>query len=226
LAPGQVLLQYNPVELGLNMPMNIVFDFGAVVFSWRPLEIVRSTFPRHAASAEAAGQLAADIFHHADWQDFDRGMLEQAAVIERAALRLNLPHQDVQSLVASIPQHLTPLQGTVELLSRLRERRERLADIRLYFLSNMPQPYARVLEQRNPFLQWFDGGFFSGDVKLIKPQPEIFRMLESHYQLDCDRTVFIDDLPANVAAARAHGWQALHFESASQVEPLLAALLA
>lgn len=203
------------------MPMNIVFDFGAVVFSWRPDEIVRGMFPQRAATADAARALAGDIFHHEDWQAFDRGTLAQSAVVERTAQRLGLPHAAVDALVASIPQHLTPIAGTVDLLTRLRARRERQGDIRLYYLSNMPAPYARALEQRHAFLQWFDGGMFSADVKTIKPHPDIFRMLESRYALVPTHTVFIDDLPANVEAARAHGWQAIHFESAQQLEPSL-----
>ena len=204
------------------MPMNIVFDFGAVVFSWRPDDIVSGIFPQRAATAQDAHTLAGQIFHHEDWQNFDRGTIEQAALIERTAQRLHLPHAAMHSLVQSIPQHLTPIPGTVELLTRLRDRRDQQGDIRLYFLSNMPAPYARILEQRHHFLQWFDGGMFSADVKTVKPQPEIFRMLESRYGLLPARTVFIDDLPANVAAARSHGWQAIHFESATQLEPLLA----
>ena len=112
---------------------------------------------------------------------------------------------------------------TLALLGRLRERRERQQDLRLYYLSNMPEPYARVLEQRHDFLQWFDGGMFSADVKMIKPQPDIFALLQSRYALAPAHTVFIDDLPANVDAARTHGWHAIHFESASQLEPQLAA---
>ena len=203
------------------MPMNIVFDFGAVVFAWRPHEIVRGAFPQRAATADAAGALAGAIFHHADWQAFDRGTLEQSAVVQRTAHRLGLPHAAMQALVSSIPQHLAPIPGTVDLLTRLRQRRDRDGDPRLYFLSNMPAPYARELERRHAFLQWFDGGMFSADVKSIKPERDIFRMLESRYALVPARTVFIDDLPANVEAARAHGWHAIHFESALQLEPLL-----
>ena len=204
------------------MPMNIVFDFGAVVFSWRPNDIVRGMIPEQAPTEEAARRLAGDIFHHGDWQDFDRGTMDQADVVDRAVLRLGLPQPAVQALVAAIPQHLAPIPDTVDLLTRLRERRDARGDIRLYYLSNMPAPYARILEQRHPFLQWFDGGMFSADVRSIKPQPEIFRMLEARYALVPERTVFIDDLPANVEAARAHGWRAIHFESAAQLEPMLA----
>lgn len=201
------------------MTTNIVFDFGAVVFSWQPQEIVRTLFPAQAATPAAAQRLAQAIFHHADWQDFDRGTLELAAVIERTALRLQLPDTAVHNLVAGIPEHLTPLPDTVDLLARLRQRREQRGDIKLYYLSNMPEPYARVLQQRHTFLGWFDGGLFSGDVKLVKPQPEIFRMLETHYALEPARTVFIDDLVANVEAAQAHGWHAIHFKSAQELEP-------
>jgi len=127
--------------------------------------------------------------------------------------------------MSRIPEHLLPIPETVALLSRLNQRRERQGDVRLYFLSNMPAPFARALEQRHVFLQWFDGGVFSGDARLIKPQPEIFRLLQSRYALDPAQTVFIDDLLANVQAARAHGWRSIHFESAAQLDSQLKTLM-
>ncbi|HRA63620.1 MAG TPA: HAD-IA family hydrolase, partial [Burkholderiaceae bacterium] len=103
----------------------------------------------------------------------------------------------------------------------LRERRTRAGDVRLYFLSNMPAPFARTLERRHDFLSWFDGGIFSADVRLIKPDPAIYALLETRYLLDPARTVFIDDLAANVSAAQARGWRGVHFQSAAQAAPHL-----
>lgn len=203
------------------MPTNVVFDFGAVLFSWRPDLMVADRFPQRADTPAAARALAQDIFHHGDWQAFDRGTMPLPRVIERTALRLALPQQDMSALMSGIGERLAPMPETVSLLTRLRERRERARDVRLYYLSNMPAPFARVLEQRHGFVRWFDGGVFSGDVQLVKPQPEIYALLESRYALVPDRTVFIDDLPANVAAARARGWHAIHFESAAQLAPQL-----
>ncbi len=200
------------------MSTNIVFDFGAVVFTWRPDLLVQTLFPAEAATPAAARALAVAIFHHEDWQEFDRGTVLMPLVVQRTALRLGLPQQAIQSLMSGIGEHLQPMPDTVELLGRLRERREQRGDLRLYFLSNMPEPYARVLEQRHAFLEWFDGGVFSGDVKLVKPQPEIYQALESRYALDPGRTVFVDDLLANVEAARARGWRAIHFASVIQLE--------
>ena len=200
------------------MPTNIVFDFGAVLFTWQPQLLVQTHFPAQAATPDAARQLAADIFHHHDWQSFDGGTLELPAVSERTARRLGLPHQTLHALMARIPEHLQPIPETVALLSRLNQRREQHGDVRLYFLSNMPAPFARALEQRHAFLKCFDGGVFSGDARLIKPQAEIFQLLQSRYALDPAQTVFIDDLLANVEAARRHGWRGIHFESAALLD--------
>jgi len=203
------------------MATNIVFDFGAVLFTWRPDLLVSELFPQQAATDATARQLARDIFHHDDWQSFDRGTLELARVIERTARRLELPIGDMSALMSGIGDRLAPMSDTVALLTRLRERRERCGDVRLYFLSNMPAPYARALERRHDFLHWFDGGVFSGDVQLVKPEPAIYALLESRYALVPECTVFIDDLPANVMAARARGWRAIHFENAAQLAPHL-----
>ena len=94
----------------------------------------------------------------------------------------------------------------------------------LYYLSNMPSIYARVLESNYAFLQWFDGGVFSGDVKHIKPDPAIYQLLQDRYRLEPTTTRFIDDLKANVAVARTLGWQGIHYESPQQLQSQLALL--
>jgi putative hydrolase of the HAD superfamily len=74
----------------------------------------------------------------------------------------------------------------------------------------MPAPYARAVERRHGFIRRFNGGVFSGDVKFIKPEREIYELLAVRHALDPQQTVFIDDSAANVEAARAFGWQAIH----------------
>ncbi len=201
-----------------TMPTNIVFDFGAVLVSWRPELLLQEQFPDHAPDMVRARDLAAAFFHHADWHAFDRGTLEQSDVVTRTAQRLRLPQPAVQALVEGIAPRLTPIAGTIELLEGLYQRKRTQGDIRLYFLSNMPQPYARYLERAHGFMQQFDGGVFSGDAGLIKPQGEIYALLEQRYGLQPQHTVFIDDLLANVVAARARGWRGIHFESPAQLQ--------
>jgi len=199
--------------------MNVVFDFGAVLFTWRPAELLAQSFPREAATPKMAGQLAQAMFGHPDWHAFDRGTLPMATVIDRTAARLALDHATLLTLVEGIGERLIPMQESVSLLGQLRAR-----GTPLYFLSNMPEPYARTLERQHAFLQWFDGGIFSGDVNCIKPEPDIYALLQSRYGLDPAQTVFIDDLLANIQAAQTHGWQGIHFESATQLREDLAQL--
>jgi putative hydrolase of the HAD superfamily len=198
--------------------MNVVFDLGAVLFTWRPVEIVSEAFPTHAATPGQARQLAHAMFGHADWQDYDRGLLEMDTVVDRLASRLELDRHALETLVQEIGDSLLPMEETIAVLQSLRAKRRVGAGVRgLYFLSNMPRPYARELEQKHTFLQHFDGGIFSGDVLMSKPQPDIYQLLQSRYQLEPAQTVFIDDLQGNVDAAKALGWKGIQFQSAAQL---------
>ncbi|MDB5890127.1 MAG: family phosphatase [Polaromonas sp.] len=190
--------------------MNIVFDFGAVLFTWQPAELVARSFPMLAGTADKARALARSIFHHPDWQAFDCGLTDIETVITNTARRLQLDAQTVRALMTPIGEELAPIAVNIELLEQLRHRRDQQGDVRLYFLSNMPAPYARALERRHAFLQWFDGGIFSGDVKFGKPDPAIYQLLASRYCLEPASTLFVDDMLVNVEAAAAVGWQTIH----------------
>ena len=205
--------------------MNLVFDFGAVLFDWQPAQLVAGYFPQQAATPAAATQLAHAVFGHTDWHEFDRGALTLDAVVARTAQRLALPEAHLQALVAGIGDGLQPNEAALGVLAALSQRREQRSDVRLYYLSNMPVPYARTLERKHPFLQWFDGGIFSGDVLCCKPDPAIYQMLQTRHALVPALTVFIDDLQTNVDAASALGWHGIHFVSAAQLQRSLANLL-
>lgn len=190
--------------------MNIVFDLGAVLLTWEPVALVQQHFGKHAPTAEAAHALARDMFQHEDWLGFDRGTHALDVAVGLMAERLALPADRLAVLLEPLAERLQPIPVTVQLLDGLRHRRDAGEDLHLYFLSNMPAPYARALEQRALFLPWFEGGIFSGDVQVVKPDRAIYALLAARYKLDAAATVFIDDSWANVEAARAFGWHAIH----------------
>jgi putative hydrolase of the HAD superfamily len=209
--------------------MNVVFDFGAVLFTWRPLDLVAECFPDRAGTPALAGHLAHEVFGHADWQGFDRGMVTMPEVIDRTVARLGLDSVALTTLVEGIGERLVPMPESIALLDRLHalraEQKAKGAEpLNLYFLSNMPVPYARSLERLHAFLNEFDGGIFSGDVLLIKPEPAIYQLLQTRYALNSAQTIFIDDLLGNIEAARAQGWHGIHFKNAEQVSHGLQAL--
>ena len=58
----------------------------------------------------------------------------------------------------------------------------------------------------------------SGVEKLAKPDPAIYRLAQRRFGHTPGELFFIDDNPANVAAARACGWQASLFTDAASLE--------
>ena len=200
--------------------MNIVFDFGGVVFNWRPIALLQSILPLRAHDEAAARELADAMFQHyaphGDWAAFDRGDFDVPVLARRIASRTELSEADVHDFVDAIPAHLEPIAETVALLQRLRT-----AGHRLFYLSNMPAPFADHLERSHAFMDWFDDGVFSSRVRLAKPQPAIFKAAMQRFGLAPGELIFIDDLAHNVDAARALGWQAIHFRDARDCEVAL-----
>ena len=80
-------------------------------------------------------------------------------------------------------------------------------------LTNWAPDTFALAEAEFPFLKTFRGITVSGRVGLIKPEPGIYLLHAKTFGLEPAATLFIDDNPANVAAARALGWQAVQYVS-------------
>lgn len=59
----------------------------------------------------------------------------------------------------------------------------------------------------------FDHIFISAEMGLAKPDPRIYQAVVGELEKDPAEMVFVDDFIENVAAARAQGWNAIHFRS-------------
>jgi putative hydrolase of the HAD superfamily len=198
--------------------MKIVFDFGGVLFSWHPVRMLQRELPHVAPNAAAAVHWVAHIFqgYAGDWGDFDRGTVSVPELVQRIATRTGLAAADVRTVIDAVPRELQPVPETVMLLRRLHA-----AGHELYFLSNMPAPYAEQLESENDFMRCFRDGVFSARVQLAKPEAAIFELARERFGAQASELVFLDDHVPNVEAARSLGWQALHFSHAAQAEAAL-----
>lgn len=205
------------------MTRAVVFDFGAVLFQWQPLRLLQQCVPELATDETAARRLAAQIFESftpdSDWARFDLGLVAEVELAERIAQRIGASAEQVRRVIDAIPPHLQPQAPTVALLKRLKA-----AGHRLFYLSNMPHPYADHLERCNAFVADFQDGIFSARVGLMKPNAAIFELAEQRFGLVPADTLFIDDHAGNVEAARARGWQAVQFVDAGSCSTELRAL--
>jgi putative hydrolase of the HAD superfamily len=186
---------------------NLIFDIGGVVLDWRPGRLLERFYPDPAERQ----RMQPLIFLHADWLELDRGALSEREVLARIAQRAGRPCPELDTLFAAIRDSLVPKPDTVALLESLRGQ-----GTPLYCLSNMPAGIYHELRALHGFWRHFEGVVVSGLVGMVKPEARIYEHLLATYGLRAADTVFIDDLPVNVEAARSVGLQAILFEDAAQ----------
>ena len=87
-----------------------------------------------------------------------------------------------------------------------------MQEYRVYLLSNAGDMHWAYFNSLYGLDSLVHGALASFRVGAIKPQADIYRKAESMFDLDPAATVFIDDLPQNVAGARQCGWQAVHHQ--------------
>jgi putative hydrolase of the HAD superfamily len=186
---------------------NVIFDLGGVVFDWNPDHIVSRVQP----VPELRAALKAALFGHADWRLFDRGTLSEFDLIERLQLRIGATRQEVAAILDAVRDSLVEKPETLELIRALREQ-----GTPLYCLSNMPASVYTHLRRRHHFWDAFSGIVISGEVQMMKPEPEVFLHLLATFKLRAEECVFVDDLLTNIESARQVGLHAIWFKDAAQ----------
>lgn len=194
----------------------VIFDLGGVLIDWNPRYLYRKLFPGDEAGME---RFLATVCtpHWNERQDAGRPFAE--AEDELLAL-----HPDKEHLIRAWRLRFGEtirgaIDGTVEVLTDLKAR-----DTPLYALTNWSGETYPTQLPRFPFLEWFKGTVVSGDEKLIKPDPRIFRLLLDRYGLAAQDCVFIDDNPKNAAAADALGIHGIPFRDPTTLRADLRAL--
>ena len=195
--------------------MNIVFDIGNVLIRWHPERAIAGHFPD---PAEAAAYFKRVGF--AEWNlanDGGRSFAEGYA-------DLLAGHPDEAEPLAGYLSRFAetirePVEGTWALVDRLQT-----GGHPLYAITNFAAETWPVALALHPRLgQVFRDIVVSGQVRLLKPGPEIYRLLLTRNGLDAGDCLFIDDSPANVEGARAVGMEAHRFTTPEALHADLAA---
>lgn len=83
-------------------------------------------------------------------------------------------------------------------------------------LSNAWDTTREFLTTVFPCLDPFDEVIFSAEVKMAKPQPEIYYLMLSRLGVKPDESVFIDDFSENIVAANTLGIHGIQFKNRDQ----------
>ena len=90
-----------------------------------------------------------------------------------------------------------------------------------YVLSNWSAETYEGMEETYPFLKDFDGKIISGRDFLIKPDPAIYELAISRFDLVPQETLFIDDRLDNIQEAQNLNFQTIHLTDPSLIQELI-----
>jgi putative hydrolase of the HAD superfamily len=194
----------------------VVLDIGSV------LEVIDdSVFPR--PFEQRLGLAPGSVAAASDWpRDAMLGELTEAETRAHWQQRLALDDQQVDELVAdSWRWYVGTLDRPLfDWFAGLRDR-----GLRTGILSNSG-PGAREAERHHGFEAVTDVLVYSHEVGLKKPDPAVYELTRVRLGVEPGEIVFLDDVVANVAAARLAGWHAVRHEdtvrSIAEMEAVIA----
>lgn len=156
----------------------------------------------------------------AAYEAFERGEIDEPTFLDAVRRRLETDAPDEELLSAFNSLFLGIDEAVLGLLGEL------ASSVRVSALSNTNETHARWWAARYADrLGVFDRVHLSHELGARKPERAVFRTVLDLEGVDPERTVFVDDRPENVAAARETGLRALRFEGAAGLRDDLATLL-
>ena len=192
----------------------VVFDIGRVLFDWNLRYLFEKLIDEHGQLDWFLAHVVSEEWHFQS--DAGRPLAEMVPELQR---RFPEHAHLVDAYAARFNETIErPIEGTHALVRRLHAR-----GVPLYALTNFGVEFFAGFRPTAPIFELFDDIVVSGEECVAKPDPRIYAICEQRIGLPPEALFFTDDNPANVAAARARGWQAHLFADAAGLEAQLLA---
>ncbi|MGE3536868.1 MAG: HAD family hydrolase [Candidatus Tectimicrobiota bacterium] len=194
----------------------IIFDYGRVL-AHTLYEAPRATWEQRLGLGP--GMLTRAVHNDHTWIAAQQGHLSIDAHWQAVGTALGLTPTDTLALRAAFYRGDVLNDELVACLDTLRAR-----GLRTALLSNFSADLRDLLAQQD-LLRRFDVVAISAEIGVMKPAPAAYQHVLARLGLEPTACVFIDDIPANVQAARALGVHGIVFEDNTSCLAALAALL-
>ncbi|QEN04285.1 HAD family phosphatase [Thiospirochaeta perfilievii] len=188
--------------------MNIIFDLGGVVFNWDPNNLIK----RLNFEKEEEKLLKQFLFNSEDWIKLDQGIIYRDEVVKKCSIMSGLSATTINRVFDAVPTELTVKKEMVQLIQELKSK-----NYSLYVLSNMHKEFAEYLIKNYSFWDNFTQITFSCDVKMVKPNIDIYKSLLEVNKINASDSIFIDDTVVNIEAANSLGLDGILFSSVDQI---------
>ena len=198
------------------MIKNIIFDFGGVLVDWNPHYL----FDKYFNDINEANYFVENVCT-TEWnaemdggKPFAQAVKERSAMFPKYAEALKLYQTNwMDTMGEEIPD-------MYDLIKSLKANGFPV----IYGLTNWSAETFPTVQKTYRIFSLIDKIVVSGEVKQLKPNPEIFHTLLNKYNLKAEESLFIDDNLKNVEGAKAVGINAIRFENAIKLKEDLKAL--
>ena len=189
-----------------------LFDLGNVFFDWNPERILKPIFN----DDERMNFFIKNISFPLLDTRCDAGITIEVAVNDAVK---KFPDFE-KEIKLYYPNHGNMVGGffqkTVDIFYKVKN-----LNYPCYVLSNWSAETYEGMEETYPFLKDFDGKIISGRDFLIKPDPAIYELAISRFDLVPQETLFIDDRLDNIQAAQNLNFQTIHLTDPSVIQDLI-----
>jgi len=189
-----------------------LFDLGNVFFDWNPERVLKPIFN----DDEKMNFFIKNISFPLLDTRCDAGITIEVAVNDAVKKFPNFEKE----IKLYYPNHGNMVGGffqkTVDIFYKVKN-----LNYPCYVLSNWSAETYEGMEETYPFLKDFDGKIISGRDFLIKPDPAIYELAISRFDLIPEETLFIDDRLDNIQAAQNLNFQTIHLTDPSVIQDLI-----
>ncbi|MBT8475851.1 MAG: HAD family phosphatase [Alphaproteobacteria bacterium] len=180
----------------------VIFDIGNVLIEWQP-----ERYYDRVIGEDRRRAMFAEVDLHGMNDEVDRGgdfrgvIYETAEAYPEWRAEIRMWHDNWIELAQP------PIAPSIALLRALRGKR-----VPVFALTNFGIGSFDYAITQYPFLGEFDRHYISGHMGVIKPEVEIYAMVEADCGVAPGALLFTDDRIDNIHAAEARGWQTHHFD--------------
>ena len=190
------------------MIKNVIFDFGNVLIDWNPAYLFLPYFN----GDEDKCRYFTDNICNRDW--FTR--MDRGETMDDCVADLQKEYPQYADAVAMFRDRWFEMcngeiAGMLEIIQDLKAK-----GVGVYGLTNWPAETFEEARRRFKTIASIDNYIVSSYVKLAKPEPAIFKLLLSKFNLKPQECVFIDDRKDNVDAAIALGMSGIVYPGTAE----------
>ncbi len=193
------------------MIKNVILDIGNVLgyFQWR--ELGRECMKLNDEEFEL---FADGMINSGLWDEFDKAYMTDEEIIKSITDRMPALGDRLPEFFKRLGDIVLDYDYSCPWIHELHEK-----GFKVYILSNYGKTaFEAGIKKRLKFVPMVDGRVVSYEVKMVKPNKDIYEYLLNKYSLKADECLFFDDRKENIDGAEKAGIHGILFQNIDQAK--------